>query len=330
MADFGLSRLQVEPNDSGSGSGDGRLTSERKETSPLHSFTSPLGQRSSSRANSSWQAYEGGGRDESPSLPPSMESPVPDMTGETGSCRYMAPEVWAHEHYTHKVDVFSFGVLCYELLAKKRAYADVLMTATQISRAVHAGSLRPAVPAHWPAVVQTLLSSCWAGEPADRPEFEQIVTTFEQLADIASSSPPGQPNELLDGLMPLRSAPVRLLSRLVGRRPSKERPAILVTSLSCSHASNSQASPSQIKSSQPGPDDLPHKPPAGISPRSGLAKSVSLSALNVLRRTRTVSPRPARTLTHRHRHRHRHHPSPSPTTHTLSLPSSSPSLMTSH
>ena len=40
----------------------------------------------------------------------------------------MAPEVYANEQYTHKVDVFSFGVLAYEMLAKKRAYAEKAST----------------------------------------------------------------------------------------------------------------------------------------------------------------------------------------------------------
>ncbi|KAL0336430.1 UNVERIFIED_CONTAM: Serine/threonine-protein kinase STY46 [Sesamum radiatum] len=38
------------------------------------------------------------------------------LTGETGSYRYMAPEVFKHRKYDKKVDVFSFAMILYEML----------------------------------------------------------------------------------------------------------------------------------------------------------------------------------------------------------------------
>ena len=38
-----------------------------------------------------------------------------DMTGETGSLRYMAPEVIMRKPYNHKADVFSFGIVAWEM-----------------------------------------------------------------------------------------------------------------------------------------------------------------------------------------------------------------------
>ncbi|PPR95662.1 hypothetical protein GOBAR_AA25007 [Gossypium barbadense] len=38
------------------------------------------------------------------------------MTGETGSYRYMAPEVFKHRKYDKKVDVFSFAMILYEVI----------------------------------------------------------------------------------------------------------------------------------------------------------------------------------------------------------------------
>ena len=35
------------------------------------------------------------------------------LTGETGSYRYMAPEVYRHEPYNVKVDVYSFSMIMY-------------------------------------------------------------------------------------------------------------------------------------------------------------------------------------------------------------------------
>ena len=37
------------------------------------------------------------------------------MTGETGSYRYMAPEVFRHEAYGPPVDVYAFAVITWEV-----------------------------------------------------------------------------------------------------------------------------------------------------------------------------------------------------------------------
>lgn len=46
------------------------------------------------------------------------ENEVYQMTGETGTYRYMAPEVFKHENYGCKVDVWSFGMILYHLFVE--------------------------------------------------------------------------------------------------------------------------------------------------------------------------------------------------------------------
>jgi serine/threonine protein kinase len=41
------------------------------------------------------------------------------MTAETGTYRWMAPEVIEHKPYDERADVFSFGVVLWELLTCK-------------------------------------------------------------------------------------------------------------------------------------------------------------------------------------------------------------------
>jgi serine/threonine protein kinase len=54
------------------------------------------------------------------------------MTAETGTYRWMAPEVIEHRAYDSKADLFSFGIVVWELLTGKVPYTE--HTALQVSR----------------------------------------------------------------------------------------------------------------------------------------------------------------------------------------------------
>ena len=109
-----------------------------------------------------------------------------DTTAKTGSFRYMAPEVLspATRRYTHKVDVFSFGIVAYELLMRKRAYADLAchIGMEQVALRVERVGLRPTLPKRWPLAVSSLVGRCWAALPEERPEFSQVEAELEALA----------------------------------------------------------------------------------------------------------------------------------------------------
>ena len=45
-----------------------------------------------------------------------------EMSGETGSLRYMAPEVASSKPYNQKADVYSFGMILWELVAYEKPF----------------------------------------------------------------------------------------------------------------------------------------------------------------------------------------------------------------
>mmetsp|Transcript_37087 Transcript_37087/g.77068 ORF Transcript_37087/g.77068 Transcript_37087/m.77068 type:complete len:525 (-) Transcript_37087:465-2039(-) len=103
------------------------------------------------------------------------------LTGHTGSRRYMAPEVALDQDYNETVDVFSFGILLWELCAAQKPFFGY--SANKHMQLVVQGNERPKMDsAHtscWPAALQNLMKKCWARDPHQRPSFTQIIQVLE-------------------------------------------------------------------------------------------------------------------------------------------------------
>ncbi|KAF9610607.1 hypothetical protein IFM89_023495 [Coptis chinensis] len=107
------------------------------------------------------------------------ESHCDVLAEDPGTYRWMAPEVIKHKPYGRKVDVYSFGLLLWEMLAGAIPYED--MTPIQAAFAVVNKNLRPAIPKECPPALRTLIEQCWALRSEKRPEFYQIVKMLEEF-----------------------------------------------------------------------------------------------------------------------------------------------------
>ncbi|WIA40249.1 hypothetical protein OEZ86_013627 [Tetradesmus obliquus] len=103
------------------------------------------------------------------------------MTAETGTYRWMAPEVIEHKPYDEKADVFSFGVVLWELLTCKIPYSD--MTPLQAAVGVVQKGLRPAIPANCLPQLASLMAACWDASPMHRPSFKELTPQMQVLLD---------------------------------------------------------------------------------------------------------------------------------------------------
>lgn len=101
------------------------------------------------------------------------------MTAETGTYRWMAPEIIEHKPYDKKADVFSFGIVLWELLTGKVPYAD--MTPLQAAVGVVQKGLRPTMPRNIPAKLVDLLQRCWKTDPSERPGFSETTVILQEI-----------------------------------------------------------------------------------------------------------------------------------------------------
>ncbi|TKY70282.1 Serine/threonine-protein kinase HT1 [Spatholobus suberectus] len=102
------------------------------------------------------------------------------MTAETGTYRWMAPEVIEHKPYDQKADVFSFGIALWELLTGELPYS--YLTPLQAAVGVVQKGLRPTIPKNTHPRLSELLQWCWQQDPTQRPDFSEIIEILLQIA----------------------------------------------------------------------------------------------------------------------------------------------------
>lgn len=116
------------------------------------------------------------------------------MTSETGTYRWMAPEMIRHEPYNEKVDVYSYGVVLWELFSCEVPFSG--MTPIQAAFAVADKHLRPMcesayakdvqIPKSWAA----LISQCWHPSSHERPRFNEVLQILDEMDHCSENEIP--------------------------------------------------------------------------------------------------------------------------------------------
>ena len=104
---------------------------------------------------------------------------VHEMSGETGSLRYMAPEVASSMSYNQKADVYSFGVILWELLSYEKPF-DGMNREEFYEKVVH-GGYRPEMSKKFPQDVATLIRNCWSPDIETRPNFNKAAELLNEM-----------------------------------------------------------------------------------------------------------------------------------------------------
>ncbi|XP_019454078.1 PREDICTED: uncharacterized protein LOC109355391 [Lupinus angustifolius] len=102
--------------------------------------------------------------------------------GVRGTLPWMAPELLSGKStmVSEKIDVYSFGIVMWEVLTGDEPYAD-LHCASIIGGIVN-NSLRPQTPTWCDPEWKSLMESCWASDPTERPSFSEISKKLRSMA----------------------------------------------------------------------------------------------------------------------------------------------------
>ena len=108
-----------------------------------------------------------------------------NKTAETGTYRWMSPEVIRHEPYTQTADVYSYAVVLWQLVSREVPFSDK----SQIEAAAGVGmeDLRPPFPSGTPPCVQEVIERCWDSEAKKRPLFDKITETLVDIEKMLAT-----------------------------------------------------------------------------------------------------------------------------------------------
>ncbi|KAK6133108.1 hypothetical protein DH2020_033147 [Rehmannia glutinosa] len=107
--------------------------------------------------------------------------------GVRGTLPWMAPELLngSSNKVSEKVDVFSFGIVLWEILTGEEPYANMHYGA--IIGGIVNNTLRPTIPSYCDAEWRRLMEQCWAPNPALRPSFTEITNRLRVMSASAQT-----------------------------------------------------------------------------------------------------------------------------------------------
>lgn len=97
-----------------------------------------------------------------------------------GTYAWMAPEVIKFSRFSKSSDVWSYGVVLWELLTGETPYKGI--DALGVAYGVAINKLTLPIPSTCPHLFTQLLSDCWNQEPHGRPSFRSIIKRLEEIA----------------------------------------------------------------------------------------------------------------------------------------------------
>lgn len=104
-----------------------------------------------------------------------------EMSGGTGSRRFMAPEVALGEPYNLSADIYSFAILFWELVALEKAFGK--LSQEEHKKTVIHSNDRPPLKREWRPEIHHILQNCWTRNPRDRISAKDLYKLLREQVD---------------------------------------------------------------------------------------------------------------------------------------------------
>lgn len=105
------------------------------------------------------------------------------LTNQKGSAAWMAPEVFEGSTYTEKCDIYSWAITLWEILSRRKPYAEMGGFALRILWAVSHGT-RPCLLRNCPKILEDLMVRCWDKDADKRPQMKKVEEIMQKLFDF--------------------------------------------------------------------------------------------------------------------------------------------------
>src|SRR6185436_812759 len=101
-----------------------------------------------------------------------------------GNLPYIAPELFCKRNYTTKSDVYSLGIIMWEMITGETPFSDHKFNSNSDFALAIINGYRPKIYKYIPYEYATLMKQCWDANPDNRPDAYTIYSKLKSLTRL--------------------------------------------------------------------------------------------------------------------------------------------------
>ncbi|VDK67261.1 unnamed protein product, partial [Onchocerca ochengi] len=128
-----------------------------------------------------------------------------------GTVPYLAPEVIRDRKCSKAMDVWSFGLVLWEVLTGATPFEGLGPGAVQLQIGTF---VKQKIPSSCPPDLRLIIESCWRDDPLERPTFKELIVELEKFGDKFRTTDPHDQTFLESSLNTLRKSMMEEISSI--------------------------------------------------------------------------------------------------------------------